>query len=48
MTRDVLAGDVPVALTNPAYITVCLLAGIIGYRFTYARASFSVRGCSRW
>jgi uncharacterized membrane protein YeiH len=36
MTRDVLVGDVPVALTNPAYITVCLLAGILGYRITYA------------
>src|SRR5262245_35172748 len=36
MTRDVLVNDVPVALTNPAYITVCLVAGAIGYRITYA------------
>jgi uncharacterized membrane protein YeiH len=36
ITRDVLVNHVPVALTNPAYITVCLLAGLVGYRITYA------------
>jgi uncharacterized membrane protein YeiH len=36
ITRDVLVNDVPVALTNPAYITVCIFAGILGYRITYA------------
>ena len=44
MTRDVLVGDVPVALTNPAYITVCLLAGIAGYRVTYARGQLFREG----
>jgi uncharacterized membrane protein YeiH len=31
ITRDVLVSEVPGALTNPAYITLCLAAGIIGY-----------------
>jgi len=36
ITRDVLLGDVPSALTNPAYITLCLAAGVIGYFIAYA------------
>jgi len=28
MTRDILINQVPSALTNPAYITVCLVAGV--------------------
>ena len=35
ITRDVLLGDVPSALTNPAYITVALLFGMIGYSVAY-------------
>jgi hypothetical protein len=35
MTRDVLLNKIPGALLNPAYITVCLVAGIIGYRLAY-------------
>jgi len=35
MTRDVLINQVPGALTNPAYITVTLAAGFIGYRLAY-------------
>jgi uncharacterized membrane protein YeiH len=35
MTRDVLVNKVPGALVNPAYITVCLVAGIIGYSVAY-------------
>src|SRR5436190_21911564 len=31
VTRDVLANEVPAALTNPAYITLCLAFGILGY-----------------
>ena len=34
-TRDVLLGDVPAALTNPAYITLCLAAGVVGYLIAY-------------
>src|SRR5262245_4010360 len=44
ITRDVLVNDVPVALTNPAYITVCLLAGLVGYRVTYARGQLFREG----
>jgi uncharacterized membrane protein YeiH len=35
MTRDVLVGEVPAALTNPAYITLCLAAGGLGYLIAY-------------
>jgi uncharacterized membrane protein YeiH len=36
ITRDVLVGEVPAALTNPAYITLCLLFGFVGYHLAYA------------
>jgi uncharacterized membrane protein YeiH len=36
ITRDVLVGEVPAALTNPAYITLCLAAGFVGYSIAYA------------
>jgi uncharacterized membrane protein YeiH len=36
VTRDVLVGEVPSALTNPAYILLCLAAGIVGYRIAFA------------
>jgi uncharacterized membrane protein YeiH len=35
ITRDVLLNDVPSALTNPAYITLSLAAGTIGYLIAY-------------
>ena len=35
ITRDVMLGDVPSALTNPAYITLCLAAGVVGYLIAY-------------
>src|SRR5690349_6121062 len=35
ITRDVLLGNVPSALTNPAYITLCLLFGVVGYLIAY-------------
>jgi len=35
MTRDVLANQVPSALTNPAYITVALAFGVLGYHLAY-------------
>jgi hypothetical protein len=37
VTRDLLLNTVPAALTNPAYIVLCLLLGIIGYRRAYAK-----------
>jgi uncharacterized membrane protein YeiH len=35
VTRDVLVSEIPSALTNPAYITLCLGAGVIGYFVAY-------------
>jgi len=36
ITRDVLVGEVPSALTNPAYITLCLAAGMVGYLIAFS------------
>lgn len=33
--RDMLLGDVPSALTNPAYITVAFAFGVLGYSLAY-------------
>ena len=35
ITRDVLVGEVPAALTNPAYITLALAFGTAGYLMAY-------------
>ena len=35
ITRDLLVAEVPSALTNPAYITLALLFGVIGYGVAY-------------
>jgi uncharacterized membrane protein YeiH len=35
ITRDVLVGQVPAALTNPAYITLALGFGMLGYVLAY-------------
>ena len=35
ITRDVLLNSVPGALTNPAYITLCVIAGFIGYKLAF-------------
>ena len=39
ITRDVLLADVPVALTNPAYITLALAFGVLGYMLARAETS---------
>ena len=36
VTRDVLVAQVPSALTNPAYILLCIGFGVIGYFVAYA------------
>ena len=36
ITRDILVGQVPSALTNPAYITLALAFGFLGYHLAYA------------
>ncbi len=44
VTRDVLLGQVPGALTNPAYITLCLLAGVVGYQIAYSEGQLFREG----
>ena len=44
VSRDVLANDVPSALTNPAYLTLCVVAGLIGYQLAYAKGQFFREG----
>ena len=44
VTRDVLLNTVPGALTNPAYILLCLLFGIIGYQLSYAKGQLFREG----
>jgi len=36
VTRDVLLNKIPAALLNPAYILLCLAAGIVGYQIAFA------------
>ncbi|QCQ94072.1 hypothetical protein E7742_20655 [Rhodococcus sp. SGAir0479] len=36
ISRDVMLAEVPVALINPAYITLCLAAGMLGYSLAFA------------
>ena len=44
ITRDVLLNKIPGALTNPAYVTVCLIAGIIGYQLAFAKGQLFREG----
>ena len=44
ITRDILLGQVPSALTNPAYILLCLAAGIVGYRIAFAEGQLFREG----
>ncbi len=44
VTRDVLVGEVPSALTNPAYIILCLVAGCVGYLLAYGEGQLFREG----
>jgi uncharacterized membrane protein YeiH len=44
ITRDVLVNEVPSALTNPAYITLCLIAGFVGYKLAFAKGQLFREG----
>lgn len=44
ITRDVLVNQVPGALTNPAYLTVCVIAGFIGYRLAFGKGQLFREG----
>ena len=44
VTRDVLVNRVPSALTNPAYLVLCVVMGVIGYRIAYAHGQLFREG----
>lgn len=44
ITRDVMLGKIPAALTNPAYITLCLAAAYLGHRLAYAEGQLFREG----
>jgi uncharacterized membrane protein YeiH len=44
VSRDILINKVPAALTNPAYICLCLLFGIVGYLLAYDRGQLFREG----
>jgi uncharacterized membrane protein YeiH len=44
ITRDVLVGQVPSALTNPAYITLALAFGLLGYVLAYGEGQLFREG----
>jgi uncharacterized membrane protein YeiH len=45
ITRDLLAGTLPpTALINPAYITLCLVCGALGYHLAYAEGQLFREG----
>jgi uncharacterized membrane protein YeiH len=44
ITRDVLVGEVPSALTNPAYITLALVFGLVGYLLAYGEGQLFREG----
>ncbi|MFF1513078.1 trimeric intracellular cation channel family protein [Streptomyces sp. NPDC058305] len=44
VSRDVLVGRVPAALTNSSYITLCLIAGGIGHRLAYDKGQLFREG----
>jgi uncharacterized membrane protein YeiH len=44
ITRDVMVAQVPAALTNPAYITLALFFGVIGYFLAYGEGQLFREG----
>jgi uncharacterized membrane protein YeiH len=44
VTRDVLVNEVPSAFTNPAYIALCLAAGVVGYNLAFAKGQLFREG----
>jgi uncharacterized membrane protein YeiH len=44
ITRDLLLNKVPSALTNPAYITLCLAFGVLGYLLAYGKGQLFREG----
>lgn len=44
VTRDVLVNTVPSALTNPAYLALCFIAGVVGYLIAYSKGQLFREG----
>lgn len=44
ITRDVMVGEVPAAITNPAYLTLALGFGFLGYELAYAQGQLFREG----
>ncbi|MFG2768691.1 trimeric intracellular cation channel family protein [Streptomyces rubiginosohelvolus] len=44
ISRDVMVGSVPAALTNSSYVVLCLIAGYIGHRLAYSRGQLFREG----
>ena len=44
IARDLMLGHRPAALTNPAYITLCLVFAVVGYSVAYAQGQFFREG----
>jgi uncharacterized membrane protein YeiH len=44
ITRDIMVAEVPAALKNPAYITLCLAAGVVGYYIAFAKGQLFREG----
>ncbi|GAA1826255.1 trimeric intracellular cation channel family protein [Agromyces salentinus] len=44
VSRDVILDVAPSAFMNPAYITLCVLAGVVGYFIAYAKGQFFREG----
>lgn len=44
ITRDIFVAQIPSALTNPAYLTVTLIFGFVGYKLAYAKGQLFREG----
>jgi uncharacterized membrane protein YeiH len=44
ITRDIMVNEVPAAITNPAYLVLCLLAGTVGYHLAFAKGQLFREG----
>jgi uncharacterized membrane protein YeiH len=44
VTRDVILGEPPAAFTNPAYLTLCVGFGVLGYALAYTPAQLFREG----
>jgi uncharacterized membrane protein YeiH len=48
ITRDLLVNQIPTARINPAFITVTLISGAIGYLVAYSSGQLFREGLFQW